>query len=270
MMSGRNIHDSAIVYDPSRRVGAGAALEVRNLRYGDILKDVSFTVRRGEIFGVTGLVGAGKTELLKCVYGLYETDGGQVKVGGEIGKGTVSRRGGKRKRIASDSFVFGFVPEDRKREGLFLDLSLVLNISISSLRHLSKLSYVNRRKEIELAARSVEDLDIKTSGLAQQVKFLSGGNQQKVILSRWLSSKKTVLLMDEPTRGVDVMAKTEIYRLMNKLSGEGISIVFSSSDLSEVLSISDRVAVMRNGRVVSVFERKDFDKETILRDVLMD
>lgn len=270
MMSGQNIHDSALVYDPNRRVWADAALEVRSLRYGDILKDVSFTVRRGEIFGVTGLVGAGKTELLKCIYGLCEIDGGQVIVGGGRGRGTVSGRGKKRKMIASDSFVFGFVPEDRKKEGLFLDLSLVLNISISSLRHLSKLSYINRRKEVELAARNVEDLDIKTSGLGQQVKFLSGGNQQKVILSRWLSSNKTVLLMDEPTRGVDVMAKTEIYRLMNKLSGEGISIVFSSSDLSEVLSISDRVAVMRNGRVVSVFERKDFDKETILRDVLMD
>jgi ribose transport system ATP-binding protein len=172
--------------------------------------------------------------------------------------------------IASGTFAFGFVPEDRKREGLFLDLNLVLNISISSLKHLSKLSYVNRRKEIDLVARNIEDLDIKTSGMGQQVKFLSGGNQQKVILSRWLSSKKTVLLMDEPTRGVDVMAKTEIYRLMNKLSGDGISIIFSSSDLSEVLSISDRVAVMRNGRIVDVFERKDFDKETILRDVLMD
>jgi ribose transport system ATP-binding protein len=270
MMSGQNIHDAALVYDPNRRLGTDTALEVRNLRYGDILKDVSFSVKRGEIFGVTGLVGAGKTELLKCIYGLYEIDGGQVVLGGAGGKGSGSKRGAKKTTIASDSFVFGFVPEDRKREGLFLDLNLLQNISISSLRHLTKLSFINRRKETDLVAKNIEDLDIKTSGMGQQVKFLSGGNQQKVILSRWLSSKKTVLLMDEPTRGVDVLAKTEIYKLMNKLSGEGISIIFSSSDLSEVLSISDRVAVMRNGRIVDIFEREDFDKETILRDVLMD
>ena len=118
--------------------------------------------------------------------------------------------------------------------------------------------------------RSIENLDIKTSAITQQVQFLSGGNQQKVILSRWLSSKKVILLMDEPTRGVDVLAKTEMYRLMNALSREGISILFSSSDVSEVLSIADRLAILNSGRLVSIFERKNFDKEKVLHDVLLD
>ena len=258
MMSGQDIHDAALVYDPTRSVRSEPVLEIRNLCYRDILKDVTFSVRKGEIFGIAGLVGAGKTELLKCLYGLYDYETGEIVLRDARGKG----RG--------DSFVFGLVPEDRKREGLFLGLNVIHNISISSLKRLSRLSYINTRKENDLVTKSVKDLDIKTSSINQQVKFLSGGNQQKVILSRWLSSKKTILLMDEPTRGVDVMAKTEIYKLMNALSKEGISIIFSSSDLSEVLSISDRAAVMRNGRIVNVFERDHFDKETILRCILMD
>jgi ABC-type sugar transport system ATPase subunit len=129
---------------------------------------------------------------------------------------------------------------------------------------------VNKRKEIRLVQKNINDLDIKARNMGQQVKFLSGGNQQKVILSRWLSSKKIILLMDEPTRGVDVMGKTEIYKLINKLSKEGISIIFSSSDVSEVLSIADRVAVMRSGRIIDVFRREGFDKEKVLHDILLD
>jgi ribose transport system ATP-binding protein len=266
LMSGKNIHDAALVYDANRNVRDDTVLEIRNLRYRDLLKNISFSVRRGEIFGITGLVGSGKTELLKCIYGLYEYSGGEIVLPrDEAGK---NRRGSTRK--GSDSMMFGFIPEDRKREGLFLNLSVVQNISISSLHFLSRLSYINKTKEIKLVQRSIDDLDIKTSSITQQVQFLSGGNQQKVILSRWLSSKKVILLMDEPTRGVDVLAKMEIYRLINALSREGISILFSSSDVSEVLSIADRVAVMNSGRMVNTFDRKDFDKEKVLHDVLLD
>jgi ABC-type sugar transport system ATPase subunit len=123
---------------------------------------------------------------------------------------------------------------------------------------------------VGLVEKHVRDLDIKTSSILQQVQFLSGGNQQKVILSRWLSSNKNVLLLDEPTRGVDVMGKTEIYKLINVLSKNGLSIVFSSSDVTEVLSISDRIAAMRNGRIVKVFERKDFNKEQLLHEIMFD
>jgi ABC-type sugar transport system ATPase subunit len=266
MMSGKNIHDASLVYDPDRQVQEEIVLELKNLCYRDLLKDINFTIRKGEIFGITGLVGAGKTELLKCIYGLYNFDGGEINLFRKQ-RGTDRK---KSKKATSESFVFGFVPEDRKREGLFLDLNIIHNISISSLNHLTRLSYVNKRKEMRLVQNNIRDLDIKASNTGQQVKFLSGGNQQKVILSRWLSSKKVILLMDEPTRGIDVMAKTEIYKLINKLSKEGISILFSSSDVSEVLSIADRVAVMRSGRIVDVFSREEFDKEKVLHDILLD
>jgi ABC-type sugar transport system ATPase subunit len=266
MMSGKNIHDASLVYDKDRQVQDECVLEVNNLSYKNLLKDIRFSVRKGEIFGITGLVGAGKTELLKCMYGLYSYEEGEIILCGE------KLEGGKQNKNkgSSDAIGFGFVPEDRKREGLFLDLNIVQNISISSLKNLSRLSYLNKKKELNLVKQSVRDLDIKTSDIMQQVRFLSGGNQQKVILSRWLSSKKVVLLMDEPTRGVDVMAKIEIYKLMNTLSREGISIVFSTSDISEVLSIADRVAVMNKGRIIDIFERKHFDKEKVLHEILID
>lgn len=266
MISGKNIHDASIVYDLTRKIQDENVLEVKHLNYKDLLKDINFSVRKGEIFGITGLVGAGKTELLKCIYGLFNIKEGEI-----ILNSKKIENGKKNKiKIDSDSFVFGFVPEDRKKEGLFLDLNIIQNISISSLEFLSRFLFINKRKEVDLIKKYIKDLDIKTSGVTKQVKFLSGGNQQKVILSRWLSSKKSVLLMDEPTRSIDVIAKTEIYKLINKLSKEGISVIFSSSDISEILSISDRVAVMRNGRIVEILKRKDFDKEEVLRGMLID
>jgi ABC-type sugar transport system ATPase subunit len=266
MMSGKNIHDASLVYDAGRTVQEEPVLEVQNLSLGELLKGISFSVRKGEIFGITGLVGAGKTELLKCIYGLYEPDGGEVILHGGGSTGKKRKRG----KPSSGMLMFGFIPEDRKREGLFLNLNVLHNISISSLPFLTRMSYVNRKKELRLARKNVEELDIKMASIQQQVQYLSGGNQQKVILSRWLSSEKRILLMDEPTRGVDVMAKTEIYRLMNTLSREGISILFSSSDVSEVLSISDRLAVMRSGRIIEIFNREDFNKEKVLHDALID
>jgi ABC-type sugar transport system ATPase subunit len=142
--------------------------------------------------------------------------------------------------------------------------------SISSLNFLTRLSYILKKKETALAEKNLRELDIKASSLNQQVQFLSGGNQQKVILSRWLSSRKKILLMDEPTRGVDVMAKSEIYKLMGRLAEQQISILFSSSDVTEVLGISDRLATMRNGRIVRIYSRDEFDKEKVLHDILFD
>jgi ABC-type sugar transport system ATPase subunit len=266
MMSGKNIHDASLVYDPDRNVENESMLEVRNLSYRNILKDVNFSVRKGEIFGITGLVGAGKTELLKCIYGLYDFDDGEIILKNK----TIASNKKSGKKTLAELIAFGFVPEDRKREGLFLNLNILHNISISSLQFLTKLSWVNKKKETSLVEKNIRDLDIKARSTSQQVQFLSGGNQQKVILSRWLSSQKIILLMDEPTRGVDVMAKTEIYKLINQLSKDGMSIIFCTSDVSEVLSISDRVATMRNGRIIDVFERKDLDKEKVLHDILFD
>jgi ABC-type sugar transport system ATPase subunit len=262
MMSGKSAHETAFV----RAERAGAAAEpvfvVKDLRYGSLLNGVSLTLRRGEIFGITGLVGAGKTELLRCIYGLLQPTGGELREPGAGGR--------RRKGIATGSFLFGLVPEDRKREGLFLDLDIVKNISVSCLRLLTRLSWVIRKKETGLAEKSLRDLDIRARSITQKVKFLSGGNQQKVILSRWLSSGKKVLLLDEPTRGVDVVAKTEIYRLLDRLSAQGITILVSSCDVGEVLAVSDRVATLRGGKVVGVYERARFDKERVLHDILFD
>ena len=266
MMSGKNIHDASLVYDENRKIQQDSVLEVRNLGYKDLLKNINLAVQKGEIFGITGLVGAGKTELLKCIYGLYDFDEGEI----HLHKKRVAKGKMRGRKSRSNMESFGFVPEDRKREGLFLNLNIIQNISISSLRFLTRLAWVLKRREVELDNKNIQNLDIKASSTSQQVQCLSGGNQQKVILSRWLSSQKGILLMDEPTRGVDVMAKTEIYKLMNQLSGQGISIIFSTSDVSEVISISDRVATMRNGQIINIFERAVLDKEKVLHDILFD
>ncbi len=257
MMSGKIVHDS-LSYDKERKIEDQNIMEIENLCYENLLQDISFNLKKGEILGITGLVGSGKTELLKCIYGLYNHKIGKISL---VGNASGKKQGKE---------FFGFIPEDRKKEGLFLDLNIMHNISISSLKKLSRFSFINKRKEKNLINKFVKDLGIKTDTIKKKVKFLSGGNQQKVILSRWLSSKKKVLLMDEPTRGIDILSKAEIYRLMNRLSKNGISIMFSSSDINEVLSISDRIAVMRDGRIVEIFERKDFQKDRILRKTIMD
>ncbi len=262
MMSGKSL--SAFSRSPGS-AGGRPVLEVKGLSYGSLLSGISFTLREGEIFGITGLVGAGKTELLKCLYGLLEPSAGEIltRDARERMKPVNGRRG-------SGSMIFGLVPEDRKREGLFLDLDISRNISISSLAFLTRLSYVLKQKENALAKQSVQDLDIRARSIFQKVKFLSGGNQQKVILSRWLSSKKKILLLDEPTRGVDVVAKTEIYRLLDALAARGLAVLIASCDVGEVLGVSDRVATLRSGRIVRIYERETFDKQTVLHDILFD
>jgi ABC-type sugar transport system ATPase subunit len=274
LMSGKKVEELSQLHKDKSSLEGDTVLEVLELSYKNILHDISFTVKRGEIFGITGLVGAGKTELLKCIYGLFDYDRGEVNIldTKDSSTNTRTKRNSKsrRKFLSQKHFQFGFVPEDRKKEGLFLDLDILRNISISSLQFLSRLSYVLRKKESEIAKQSMESLDIKARGISQRVKFLSGGNQQKVILSRWLISRKKILLLDEPTRGVDVLAKTEIYKLIKRMSREGITVIFCSSDVGEILTVSDRVAAMRNGRIIEIVERKDFDNEKLLHDIMFD
>jgi len=264
MMSGQKLTELAEAAGGGRASGP-PLLEVRGLSEKSLLRDISFTLHRGEIFGIAGLVGAGKTELLECLYGLRRLSSGEVLLLDDSGNPRRLPRG-----ISSEAFPFGLLPEDRKRKGLFLDLDLVRNISISCLRYLVRLSYVLKRKEAALAAGNIRDLDIKTRGIHQRVKLLSGGNQQKVILSRWLNSRKQILLLDEPTRGVDVMAKGEIYRLISRLAAQGIALLVSSCDVGEVLAVSDRVATIRNGRLVRIYRREEFSKERVLHDILFD
>jgi len=262
MMSGKDIHDSSLVYDTSRTVSEKNVLEIRDLSYKNLLKNITFSVRKGEIFGICGLVGAGKTELLKCVYGVFESDSGEIMLeGNEVAKTGL--------KAAERSRGIGLVPEDRKKEGLFLDMDVITNITISSLRYLLRLLLIRKKKELQVAFDLIKDLDVKVGSPRRAIRFLSGGNQQKVVFAKWVSANKKFLMLDEPTRGVDVFGKLEIYKLINKLSKEGISILISSSEIPEVLGICDRIGVIREGKMIRIFDRNEFSKEGILRTMVV-
>jgi len=230
-------------------------LEVSGLTRTGALDDVSFTVRAGEIVALAGLVGSGRTEVARCIFGADSYDSGSISLVGVpmVGHGPKS---------AIDSGI-GFVTEDRKGQGLLLDLSVRENISLAALTSLSRLGFVDRHREQNATGDYVKSLGIRTPSGEQRVKNLSGGNQQKVVLSRWLMTKSKLLILDEPTRGIDVGAKVEIYQLMNRLAAEGIGILMISSELPEVLGMADRIIVMREGRVVGELARGEATQERI-------
>ena len=229
---------------PRRRRDPGdELLRVEHLTRGALVRDVSFTLRRGEILGVTGLLGAGRTELARTLVGAEPAHSGTVTL---KGRAVVIRH-------PSDALGhgLGLVPEDRKTQGLVLGLSVERNVALPNTRRLSAWGVVRSATESALAGRCVADLRIKTPNLAQPARLLSGGNQQKIVLGKWLAANVDLLIVDEPTRGIDVPAKIEIYELMNRLTAEGKGILMISSELPEVLGMSDRVLVMRGGRVVA-------------------
>ncbi|MGI9516280.1 MAG: sugar ABC transporter ATP-binding protein [Pirellulaceae bacterium] len=218
--------------------------------------EVSFRVRAGEIVGIAGLVGAGRTELLTTLFGITPAAGGTIRIGG-------------RPREIPDSQTamqlgMGLVPEDRKQQGVVLPLTVRENTSLSILKGLSRFRLVDKQREELLAATMTRRLGIRTPHLEQPVKFLSGGNQQKVVIAKWLALQPVILLMDEPTRGVDVGAKQEIYKLMDDLSRSGVAILFVSSDMEEVLGMSDRIIVMHEGRVGGELTRDQFSEEAVM------
>jgi ribose transport system ATP-binding protein len=232
---------------PRRRGTPGEELlRVEHLARGERIRDVSLSLRRGEIVGITGLLGAGRTELARAIIGAEPADSGRVLVKGRA----VSVRRPK------DALAhgLGLVPEDRKTQGLVLGLSVERNVALPSTRRLSAWGIVHATTEAALAGRWVRDMRIKTPSLGQPARLLSGGNQQKVVLGKWLAADVDVLIVDEPTRGIDVPAKVEIYDLMNRLTAEGKGILMISSELPEVLGMSDRVLVMRGGRIVAELE----------------
>ncbi len=217
-------------------------LEVRNLSRGRVLKDISFQLRRGEILGVAGLVGAGRTEMARAVFGADPIDSGETYVAG------------KKVSIKSPSDAvqhgIGYLSEDRKRYGAALGLDVEANIALSAFnKFLKYLGWVDRPKTRSTAQHFVEALAIKTPSVRQKVKNLSGGNQQKVIIGKWLTADTDVLIFDEPTRGIDVGAKSEIYKLLNDLAQQGKAIIMISSELPEILRMSHRVIVMCEGRI---------------------
>jgi ABC-type sugar transport system ATPase subunit len=231
-------------------------LEVKNLTRNGSFQNISFTLRKGEILGFSGLVGAGRSELMKCIFGLDFYEKGDIIVNGH----------NVRIKNPSDAIKnkIVYITENRKEEGLFLLQSVRFNMTIEILNEFMRFFRVNAKYESKETNQYINGLSIKTSGVEQEVKNLSGGNQQKVMISKWLAAKPQVLIMDEPTRGVDVGAKAEIYMIMNKLAKQGVSIIMVSSDLPEVINMSDRVAVMCKGKIQTILKKDQFSQETIM------
>ena len=225
-----------------------------------VVSDVSLRVCRGEIVGIAGLLGAGRTELARIVAGADAPSAGQVMVRGR----TVPPRSTRQAIRAG----IGFLPEDRKRHGLVMTLSVCENIALPNLPRLTRAGFISLRRERASAQRWVTELRIKTPSVAERVVRLSGGTQQKVVLARWLAADAQLLVMDEPTRGVDVGAKVEIYELMNQLTAAGAGILMISSELPEVLGMSDRIYVMRRGRIEAELDARDATEERVLQAAL--
>ena len=241
---------------PSRKAEAGeVVLEAQNLN-GNGLTDISFTLRKGEILGFGGLVGAGRSELVRLIFGADKLESGKLFLNGE------------QVEIKSPSAAIkkgiGFITEDRKIQGLILRFSTLQNISLPILRRLSKLLVLSKRKERNLAKREIDELSIKVFSPDQVVETLSGGNQQKVVLAKWLATEADILILDEPTRGIDVGTKQEIYQLMNDLTARGKSLILISSEMPELLGLSDRIIVLCEGRVAGELERDEFDQRKVL------
>jgi rhamnose transport system ATP-binding protein len=253
-MVGRALKDAT----PRKAVAIGdVALELRHLSNRTLgLSSVSVSVKRGEVLGIAGLVGSGRTELAETLFGLVPSDGGEVLVRGQpvrIGSPPEAIRLG-----------IGYVPEDRRRHGVMLEMSIAANTSLASLSAVSSRGLIDRAAERRLAERHVERLRIKAPSISTDVGALSGGNQQKVALARWLSIQPDVLILDEPTQGVDVGAKAEIHALIHELADRGLAIVMISSDLPEVMSMSDRIAVMHAGTISGVLDRSEATQDRIM------
>jgi ribose transport system ATP-binding protein len=242
---------------PKRRVARGEELlRVEGVTRQGVLHDVSLCVHRGEVVGLAGLLGAGRTELARAIVGADPRDAGTISI-----KGVAVR---VRHPFDAIRRGVGFLPEDRKTQGLILGLSVGDNIALPSLARLSRAGVVRAGEGNRVAERLVRELRIKTSGLQQLAQQLSGGNQQKVVLAKWLAANADVLIMDEPTRGIDVGAKVEIYELMNQVTARGAGILMISSELPEIVSMSDRILVMRLGRIVSELDAADATQERVL------
>ena len=252
MMVGRELNAS--FPERSGRIGE-PVLELRDVT-GNGDENISFTLHRGEILGLGGLVGAGRTELARMIVGADKMESGQLLVRGE----PVTIRSEK----DAIRLGIGLIPEDRKVQGCLLDMDIKWNISIMNIRGISRGLVVDRKREDELGQSFRDALKIKTPSLSQEVRNLSGGNQQKVVIAKTLAANSDIIIFDEPTRGIDVNAKHEIYLLMNRLTEEGKSIIMISSEMEELLGMSDRIVVLWEGLQTGIVERKDFTQARIL------
>jgi ribose transport system ATP-binding protein len=256
LMANRDVSDH---YPRRTHTPGEELLRVEGLVSG-ALREVSFTLRRGEILGIAGLVGAGRTRLARAIAGADAIDRGRIVVRGKtirIG----SPADAARARI-------GFLPEDRKQQGLVLTLAVERNVAISHLRALSRFGFMNRHRERREADEAIASLRIRTQGPEQPVRHLSGGNQQKVVLAKWLAARADIFIFDEPTRGIDVAARQDIYLLMNRVVEAGAAVMMISSDLPEILGMSDRVLVMRAGAVQAELTAEEATEAAVLHAAL--
>lgn len=256
MMVGRTIYE--VTPEIPEGNSQEVALEVRHLNRGRALRDISFQLKKGEIVGFAGLMGAGRTEVARAIFGADPIDSGEIYIGG------------KRVNIHHPSDAvrhgIGYLSEDRKRYGLTLDMDVETNIVLAAFRRfLNWLGLVNKGKVRRISRDLVETLAIKTPSLQQKVKNLSGGNQQKLVIAKWLTADTDILIFDEPTRGIDVGAKSEIYRLLNDLAQEGKAIIMISSELPEILRMSHRIVVMCEGRITGELTSAEATQERIMQ-----
>jgi ribose transport system ATP-binding protein len=252
LMVGRELKESY----PSRQIQPSEViLEARNIS-GNGDKDISFSLKKGEILGFAGLLGAGRTELVRVIYGADRKDGGELLLEGK----PINIRSPKE----AIEHGIGLIPEDRKQQGCFLNMDIKWNISFAILKKISKTFIVNRKEEDKVAEEYKQLLKIKTPTLMQHVRNLSGGNQQKVVLAKTLATNSKVLIFDEPTRGIDVGAKQEIYNLMCELANQGIAIIMISSDMEELLGMSDRIIVLSEGKMSGEVSKSEFSQDYIL------
>jgi ribose transport system ATP-binding protein len=242
-------------------LGAGDELLVcSNISDKNILRNISFTLRKGEILGIVGPVGSGRSELLKAIFGENPLEGGTIKLN-DIHFSPKNPSQAINKGIA-------LVPEDRRGEGLIMHMNIVENITLPTFKQWSPFGFIRPRKERNVANEKAQQLDIRMSGITQVVRYLSGGNQQKVVLGKWLVKKSNVFLLDEPTAGIDVGAKNEIYKLVAELAENGAGVIYVTSEVPEIMRIADRILVMRSGQIIKELTREEATEEKILTYVL--
>ena len=254
LMAGRSLGD---LYDKHNHASQEVILKVEHLASGKEVLDASFELHKGEVLGFSGLVGSGRSETMTCIFGLRKKSGGKIFMEGrEVEIASVKE---------AMKLGIGLVPEDRKKEGIFGIQGIRFNATIEVLEEFLNLGRYDKEKEVELTRKYVDDvMKTRYAGLEQPIERLSGGNQQKVIISRWLLATKSILILDEPTRGIDVKAKSDIYHLIDRLTAEGLSIIFISSEMPELINMCDRIVVMNQGRTTGVLSREEFAQERIM------
>jgi ribose transport system ATP-binding protein/inositol transport system ATP-binding protein len=254
MMVGRELIE---FYHKKNHMQDEIVLEVRDLKIAKESENINFSLRKGEILGVSGLVGAGRSEMARALFGLDKAYSGQVFIAGKPIAITNPRQ--------AMEYGLGLVPEDRKKAGVFLKNTVGYNITLLSMKDFLVPPVYRKDLENKIIEDQIHALSIKVSSKNQIAINLSGGNQQKVIIARWLTTGPKVLILDEPTRGIDVGAKSEIYEIMNKLIGKGVGIIMISSDLPEIMNMSDRIMVISDGRVTGIIDREAFDQELLMK-----